>query len=184
MRSDAAKVELESGPAVRHIDQVTGPDTSTVAARASLNLSWAISPTLELKQAGAIYFEEEDRNATELTALDARLFGPLEARFSYDARYEARLRTGRSTLDTLSRATLVYRFRRPGREGDASDLPPAANVQKRARPAHRTPLFGPPGHPEAGNILCGRPFGRVRAARASKEVASKARTRPRIGGRR
>jgi putative salt-induced outer membrane protein len=28
------------------------PDTSTVAARASLNLSWAISPTLELKQAG------------------------------------------------------------------------------------------------------------------------------------
>jgi putative salt-induced outer membrane protein len=108
LASDAAKLDLESGPAVRLVDRVTGASASSIAARASLNLKWVIAPTLELKQTGAFYLEEQDRNASAITALDAQLIGPLKARFSYDVRYEAR--ADRSTLDTLSRATLVYRF--------------------------------------------------------------------------
>lgn len=105
-----AKLDVESGPAFRHIDNIEGDPYSTVAARASLNLRWAIAPTLELKQTGALYLEDGDSNANAITALDARLIGPLKARFSYDVRYENRLRGGGTHLDTLSRATLVYSF--------------------------------------------------------------------------
>ena len=69
-----------------------------------------MSPTLELRQASALYLEGGDRNANALTSLDAQLFGPLKARFSYDLRYENRLSSGGRHLDTLSRATLVYSF--------------------------------------------------------------------------
>lgn len=110
IQSDNAKLDVESGPAFRHIDHIDDADYSSFAARASINLRWAITPTLELKQTSALYFEERDRNASALTTLDARLIGPLKARFSYDVRYEDRLGGGESTLDTLSRATLVYSF--------------------------------------------------------------------------
>lgn len=110
LKSDVAKLDLESGPAVRYIDQVMGPPSSSMALRASLNFNWVITPTLELKQTGAIYLEKQDKNATALTAIDAHLLGPLKARFSYDMRYESRQETGGSTLDTMSRATLIYHF--------------------------------------------------------------------------
>ena len=110
LKSDKAKLDIESGPAFRHIDPVASPSYLSVAARASLNLRWQIAPTLELKQVGALYFEEGDRNASALTSLDAQLIGPLKARLSYDVRYEDRERGSVSNLDTLSRATLVYNF--------------------------------------------------------------------------
>ena len=105
-----ARLDVEGGPAFRYIDRMDEASYSSVAARASLNFRWAIAPTLELKQTSALYVEEGDKNASALTTLDAQLFGPLKARFSYDIRYEDRLRSGESNLDTLSRATLVYSF--------------------------------------------------------------------------
>lgn len=110
IQSDKAKLEVESGPAYRYVDQVDAAGASSLAARASVNLRWALTPTLELKQTSSLYFEESDRNASALTTLDAQLIGPLKARFSYDVRYEDRLGGGESHLDTLSRATLVYSF--------------------------------------------------------------------------
>jgi putative salt-induced outer membrane protein len=110
IQSDSAKLDVESGPAFRHVDEVDDPDQSSIAARASINLRWAMAPNLELKQTSALYFEEGNHNASALTTLDAQLIGPLKARFSYDVRYEDRLGGGEGTLDTLSRATLVYSF--------------------------------------------------------------------------
>ena len=110
LRSARATLELESGPAFRHIDQIRISPVSSLAARASLNFRWAIAPTLELKQTSAFFIEEGDRNATALTALDAQVIGPIKVRLSYDVRYEAQLRTGHNALATLSRATLLYRF--------------------------------------------------------------------------
>lgn len=110
LRGDKARLDVEGGPALRHIDPMTGSAYSTVAARASINLRWAVAPTLELKQTSALYLEEGDTNANFLTTLDARLIGPLKARLSYDVRYEDSIRSKGSNLDTLSRATLVYSF--------------------------------------------------------------------------
>jgi len=109
IQSRTAKLDVEAGPAFRHVDNVSFEDQSSIAARASINLRWAIAPTLELKQTSALYIEESERNASALTTLDAQIYGPLKARFSYDVRFEDRL--GRDgTLDTLTRATLVYSF--------------------------------------------------------------------------
>jgi putative salt-induced outer membrane protein len=110
LNAPTAKLDMEGGPALRHIDQVDDAPYSSIAARASLNFRWAITPTLELKQTSALYLEEGDSNASALTAVEAQLIGPLKGRFSYDVRYEDRLRSGGSQLDTLSRATLVYNF--------------------------------------------------------------------------
>jgi putative salt-induced outer membrane protein len=110
LRGPGAKLDVEGGPAFRHIDPMRGPAYSTLAARASVNLRWSVAPTLELKQTSALYFEEGDTNANFLTTLDARLLGPLKARLSYDVRYEDSIRSRGSNLDTLSRATLVYSF--------------------------------------------------------------------------
>ena len=108
--SDKARLDIETGPAFRLVDHKAEADQSSIAARASINLRWTLAPTLQLKQTSALYFEEGNHNASALTALDAQLIGPLKARFSYDVRYESRLGGGGDTLDTLSRATLVYSF--------------------------------------------------------------------------
>jgi putative salt-induced outer membrane protein len=105
-----ARLDLEGGPAFRHVDAVNRPDYSSLAGRASLNFRWAVTPLVEVKQTSAVYFEEGESSANALTSVDARLLGPLRARFSYDVRWEDSLRSGRSSLDTLSRATLVYSF--------------------------------------------------------------------------
>ena len=109
--TDTADLDLEGGPAFRHIDPVAGPSESSLAARGSVNFRWAITPTLELKQTGALYFEQRgDSSASALTSLDAQVLGPLKMRFSYDVRYEDRAGTVGGWIDTLSRATLVYSF--------------------------------------------------------------------------
>ncbi len=105
-----AKLDVEGGPAFRHIDRAEDEPYSSLAARASLNFRWTLAPTIELKQTSALYVEEGDSNASALTTVEAQVLGPLKARFSYDVRYEDRLRSGTSHLDTLSRATLVYSF--------------------------------------------------------------------------
>ena len=105
-----ARLDIEGGPAFRHLDPVILPSESSLAARASINFRWAVTPTLEVKQTSALYFEDGQSSANALTTIDAKLLGPLKARFSYDLRYEDRLGSGGSTLDTLSRATLVYSF--------------------------------------------------------------------------
>lgn len=110
LKTPIAAVDLEGGPAFRHVARAVDAPQSSVAARASINVKWAIAPTLEFKQASSFFLEPGNRNATAVTSLDAQVFGPLKARLTYDVRYEDRPSTDATHLDTLSRATLVYSF--------------------------------------------------------------------------
>jgi putative salt-induced outer membrane protein len=110
LRSEAAKLDFEGGPTLRHLDPVDAAAHTGLAARASLNLALKLSPTLEVKQTSAFYYERGDTSGSALTTLDARLFGPLKARFSYDLRYETGASARAEQLNTVSRATLVYSF--------------------------------------------------------------------------
>jgi putative salt-induced outer membrane protein len=108
-------LDLEAGPAVRHT--IFTPDAANprkrdtaFAGRAQLRYNWQISPTLKFSNLTALILESETNTATSVTALDTKLFGPLSARLSYDVRYESNPQEGRKSLDTLSRATLVYNF--------------------------------------------------------------------------
>lgn len=108
-------LDLEAGPAVRHTVFITDPanprqrDTA-FAGRGQLRYSWAISPGLKFSNLTSVILESETNTVTSTTALDTKLFGPLSARLSYDIRYESEPQDGRKSLDTMSRATLVYNF--------------------------------------------------------------------------
>jgi putative salt-induced outer membrane protein len=112
--SREAKLTVEGGPAARRtrynrFSDERGSET-TLAARASVNLDWQVTPTLKLTQASALYVEADNTNASATTALDTKLIGALKARLSYNVQYESNVPGGNETIDTLSRATLVYSF--------------------------------------------------------------------------
>jgi putative salt-induced outer membrane protein len=105
--SEAARLDLEGGPALRREVPVAGDPATSIAARASADFRWKIRPTLEFRQTGTFYLEDGNRTGRAMTALDTRLFGDLGLRLSYELRYE---RAGAATgfLDTTSRATLLF----------------------------------------------------------------------------
>jgi putative salt-induced outer membrane protein len=103
-------VEVEGGPAYRATDARIRNDFSSVAARASLAFSWKIAPALEFKQNGSVYLDRDNGSGQALSALDASVIGPLRVRLSYELRFERDILRDVRSLDTTSRATLVYGF--------------------------------------------------------------------------
>lgn len=103
-------LDMEGGPVLRRTDFIEAPNETTIAGRASLSMGWKVTPTLQLSQDAAVYLESGNNNATSTTALDTRLLGALKARFSYSLQYERDAPEDRKSLDTLSRATIVYSF--------------------------------------------------------------------------
>lgn len=108
--SKALTIDIEGGPVLRHTDFTDEPDETAIAGRASLGMRWKVTPTLQLSQDAALFGESGNNTATSTTALDTKLLGALKARFSYNLQYEHDAPEGRKSLDTLSRATIVYSF--------------------------------------------------------------------------
>lgn len=103
-------LDFEGGPAIRRSVYIDGPSDNSIAARGSVKFKWTLSPNLILSQDGAFFLEDSNNNAVATTSLDTRLIGALKARFSFNVQYERDVPTERNSLDTLSRATLVYSF--------------------------------------------------------------------------
>jgi len=103
-------IDLEGGPAVRHTDFTDESPETAIAGRASVQMKWTLSPTLQFAQDTAIYLETGNNNVVSTTSLDTRLIGALKMRLSYNIQYERDAPAGSKSLDTLSRATLVYGF--------------------------------------------------------------------------
>lgn len=104
------QVEIEGGPAFRHTDVRDGEPFGSLAARASLDLTWRVAPRVSLKQTGTLFIDRDNGNGQAVTALDTRLLGPFSMRLSYDVRYEEDVLRGIDRLDTTSRATLIVGF--------------------------------------------------------------------------
>ena len=104
------RIEVEGGPAFRHTDVRSGDPFGSLAARASLDLTWRVAPRVSLKQTGTLFIDGDNGNGQAITALDTRLLGPLSMRLSYDVRYEEDVLRGIDRLDTTSRATLIVGF--------------------------------------------------------------------------
>lgn len=107
---EGLRLDVEGGPVVRVTDPVDAARRADVAGRASLDLAWAITPTLSFKQTGAFYYQPGETSGTTLSALEATLIGDLKARLSYNVQYEKDAPPGTSSVDTTSRATLIYSF--------------------------------------------------------------------------
>jgi len=106
---DGLVLDVEGGPAFRHVDDFDGASRSHLVGRASLDMKWQLTPSLSLKQKAALFLENGNGNAAAQTALDAKLVGPLKVRLSYDLQYEQAPVKGGS-LNTQTRASFVYAF--------------------------------------------------------------------------
>lgn len=104
------QLDLEGGPALRYTDSIEGITRSRIVGRGSLNFRWQLTPTLKLTQQSAFYLESDDSNATLTTAVDTKVIGDLQARFSYNVQYEGNSPAGTQGLNTQSRVTFVYGF--------------------------------------------------------------------------
>lgn len=110
VRSDTLSVDLQGGPAWRHVLPVTGPNETGFSGRAALDARLKIRPGVQLTQTGSAFLDSRGNSFTSTTGLEAQLFGPLAARVSYNVQYETVPPLGRVGTDTMSRITLVYGF--------------------------------------------------------------------------
>ena len=110
VRSPALSVDVQGGPAFRHVDPVAGPNEDGLSGRAALDARLNLRPGVKLTQTGAAFLDSDGNTFSATTALEAQLFGPLAARLSYNVQYERDPTAGRVSTDTLGRITLVYGF--------------------------------------------------------------------------
>lgn len=103
-------LDLELGPAFRYTSFTTGNAERNLAARGSVDFDWRMTPALTLRQDTSAYLQDANSTVTSLTAVDAKLLGPLSARLSYNIQFESRPPVGRVNTDTTGRASLVYAF--------------------------------------------------------------------------
>jgi putative salt-induced outer membrane protein len=103
-------LDVELGPAFRYTSFTQGNVERNLAARGSIDFDWRLTPALTLRQDTSAYIQAANSTVTSLTAIDAKLLGPLSARFSYNIQYESLPPVGRVNADTTGRAALVYAF--------------------------------------------------------------------------
>lgn len=103
-------LDLEAGPALRYTEYVEAPTETAIAARGSVDFAWKLSSTISLDHELSVYADHINSSVIGQTALKAKLFGPLSARFSYNVQFESQPTDERKQLDTTSRASLVYDF--------------------------------------------------------------------------
>jgi putative salt-induced outer membrane protein len=104
------QLDVELGPAYRHTGFVDGTTQSSLAGRGSVDVRFRVLPGLGLTQTASAYVQRYDSTVSTKSALDARLIGPLAAQLSYTVQYESMPTAGRESIDTISRASLVYSF--------------------------------------------------------------------------
>ena len=103
-------LDVELGPAFRRTVYTDANVESSLAARGSLDLDVKLSHAVSLSQDASAYIQRYNSTVTSATALNAKLIGPLAAKFSYNVQYESMPALGRVGTDTTSRAALVYSF--------------------------------------------------------------------------
>lgn len=100
-------LRLDGGPAIRRTRTTRGDDFTALGGRASIDFDWKVSPTLEIKQDGSFIMDGGNESGRAITAIEARLFGPVRARLSYELRYERNEAIGSESFDTSGRTTIV-----------------------------------------------------------------------------
>lgn len=110
IKRDGVTLDIELGPAFRHTQFSDTTIESSLAARGSLDFDLRLSKAVSLSQDASAYVQRSNSTVTGTTALNAKLIGPLAAKFSYSVQYESMPPIGRVGTDTTSRAALVYSF--------------------------------------------------------------------------
>ncbi|MDP1026455.1 DUF481 domain-containing protein [Sphingomonas sp. KR1UV-12] len=110
VKARATQLDVELGPGFRLTSFTDDRHESSLAARGSIDFRWQLVAGLSLRQTASAYVERFNSTVTSTTALNAKLLGPLSAALSYNVQYESMPPNGRQTIDTVSRASVVYTF--------------------------------------------------------------------------
>ena len=110
VKAPPIQLNLELGPAYRQTQFTNDTNQSSIAGRGTLDLKWKILDGFSLEQQASAYVERYNSTLNSMTALRAKLLGPLSAQLSYNVQYESEPPAGSVTTDTTSRASLVYSF--------------------------------------------------------------------------
>lgn len=110
IRRNGLTLDIEVGPAFRQTDFTDRTMQGSLAARGSMELNWTLFSGLVATQSASGYWERYNSTIRSVSAIEAKLLGPLSARLSYTLQYESEPPNGRVTTDTTSRAALVYTF--------------------------------------------------------------------------
>lgn len=110
VRSDALSIDVQGGPAFRHIAPVTGSAEDGFSGRGALDARLKLRPGVRLTQTGSAFLDPRGNTFSATTGIEAQVFGPLAARLSYNVQYESQPAAGRVSTDRLGRITLVYGF--------------------------------------------------------------------------
>ncbi len=103
-------LEVELGPAFRRTDFIDQTLENNIAARGSVDFDWQLSPSLSFRQDASAYLQSANSTISSVSALSAKVLGPLQMQLSYVVQYESQPPVGRVSTDTTSRASLVYAF--------------------------------------------------------------------------
>lgn len=110
IRSPKVTLDLELGPAFRSTRFTDEVKEASIAARGKVDFAWKLTPSLTFTHGASAYWEEYNSTISSITAVNAKLIGPLTGRLSYAVQYESEPPAGRKTTDATSRASLVYSF--------------------------------------------------------------------------
>jgi putative salt-induced outer membrane protein len=110
LQTTRGKIDVEGGPALRWTDFTRSGSSTTIAGRASITAAFALSRTFSIRQDAAMYFEAKDTTLTSTSAIETTLIGALKGRLSYNIQFEQNTPDNTRSLDTITRATLVYQF--------------------------------------------------------------------------
>ena len=110
LRRPGLTLDVEVGPAFRQTDFTDQTSQGSVAGRGSIDLDWTLFSGLSLSQDASAYVERFNSTVRSVSAIEAKLLGPLSAKLSYTLQYESQPPAGRLSTDSISRASLVYNF--------------------------------------------------------------------------
>ena len=100
--------DLEAGPAVRQTRYLNYSE-NRIAGRAASRFRWNLSDNTAFTNDTAVFWDKAGSLANT-AALTSKLIGALSAQLSYNIAWEESPPAGRKSLDTISRASLVYDF--------------------------------------------------------------------------
>ena len=99
------KFGIEGGPAFRQTDKGE-TQRSALAARASADLIWPLTPRMTIEQKASAYYEDGLANGLLASSLNTRVSDKVKLKLSYEFRYESG--PYRGTSGSTTRASLVF----------------------------------------------------------------------------
>lgn len=110
LKTSRLTLDLELGPAYRHIDFTDAKVQSSIASRGSMDMNWKLFRGLSVSQVASAYVQRYNSAVSSATYVTAKVLGALSAQLSYNVQYESMPPWGSVSTDTTSRAALIYSF--------------------------------------------------------------------------